>query len=90
MYAVKIGYDPQYHAYSPGNMLLNLILQDACARGMEEYDLLGDDDDWKYEWTKETRRHRWLFLFRSRLRARLLYRLKFGVVPPLKRVWGRN
>ena len=37
LYAVKIGYDPEYHAYSPGNMLLNLILKDACQHSIEEY-----------------------------------------------------
>ena len=87
LYAVKIGYDPEYHAYSPGNMLLNLILKDACQHGIEEYDLLGGDDDWKFEWTKEILAHRWLFLFRNRFRPRMLHRLKFGVLPRVKR-WG--
>ena len=86
--AVKIGYDPEYHGYSPGNMLLNLIVKDACARGIEEYDLLGGDDDWKFEWTKQKREHRWLFLFRNRLRPRILRYLKFGLAPALKGVWG--
>jgi len=85
LYAVKIGYDPRYHAYSPGNMLLNLILKDACHRGVTEYDLLGGDDEWKFEWTKETRGHRWLFLFRDRFRPRLLHHLKFALVPAAKR-----
>src|SRR6185295_3566661 len=67
LYGVKIGYDPQYHSYSPGNMLLNLILQEACHRGLDEYDFLGADDEWKFEWTKEKRDHRWLFLFRNKL-----------------------
>ena len=84
LYAVKIGYDPQYHAYSPGNMLLNLILKDACRRGVAEYDLLGGDDEWKFDWTKETRTHRWLFLFRDRLWPRMLHQLKFRLVPTLK------
>ena len=88
LYAVKIGYDPEFHAYSPGNMLLNLLLKDACASGIEEYDLLGGDDEWKFEWTKEKREHRWLFLFRDRLHARALHYLKFGVVPALKSVSG--
>ena len=85
--AVKIGYDPAYHGYSPGNMLLNLIVKDACARGIEEYDLLGGDDDWKFEWTKQKREHRWLFLFRNRLRPRILRYLKFGLAPAFKGVW---
>ena len=86
LYAVKIGYDPDYRTYSPGNMLLNLVLKDACRDGIEEFDLLGGDDKWKFEWTNETRDHRWLFLFRNRLRPRLLHYLKFGVVPAWKRL----
>jgi hypothetical protein len=87
LYAVKIGYDPAYQAYSPGNMLLNLILQDAFSRGIEEYDLLGGADPWKFEWTKDKREHRWLFLFKNRLRPRALHYLKFGVVPVVKKVY---
>ena len=85
MYAVKIGYDPEYHAYSPGNMLLNLILKEACAGGIEEFDLLGGDDHWKFDWTKDTRDHRWLFLFKNRLRPRFLHYLKFEIVAAMKR-----
>ena len=84
LYGVKIGYDPDYHAYSPGHVLLNLILQEACASGYTEYDFLGSDDEWKLEWTRESRAHQWLFLFAARFRPRLLHRLKFGVFPRVK------
>jgi CelD/BcsL family acetyltransferase involved in cellulose biosynthesis len=84
LYGVKIGYDPDYHAYSPGHVHLNLILQEACATGYVEYDFLGADDEWKLYWTRESRAHRWLFLFASRFRPRLLHRLKFGVLPKMK------
>jgi CelD/BcsL family acetyltransferase involved in cellulose biosynthesis len=84
LYGVKIGYDPTYHTYSPGNMLLNLILQDACGEGMMEYDFLGVNDEWKFDWTKETRSHQWLFIFRDTIRGRLLYRTKFQILPKLR------
>jgi CelD/BcsL family acetyltransferase involved in cellulose biosynthesis len=84
LYGVKIGYDPEFHTYSPGNMLLNLILQDACANGLAEYDFLGVDDEWKKDWTEVTRGHRWLFLFRNRLRSRVLRYLKFDLMPRIK------
>jgi CelD/BcsL family acetyltransferase involved in cellulose biosynthesis len=82
---VKIGYDPEYHMYSPGNMLLNLILRQACMEGVEQYDFLGTDDEWKFEWTSEKLEHRWLFLFKDRLSMRLLHYLKFSIVPALKK-----
>ena len=84
LYGVKIGYDPEYHTYSPGNLLLNLILQDACAGRLREYDFLGVDDEWKLDWTKSARGYRWLFLFRNGLRPRFLHCLKFSVVPMIK------
>jgi CelD/BcsL family acetyltransferase involved in cellulose biosynthesis len=84
LYAVKIGYDREYRTYSPGNMLLNLVVKEACARKIEEYDFLGSADEWKFEWTSSKRDHRWLFLFRDNLRGRLIHFLKFNVVPALK------
>ena len=84
LYALKIGYDPEYHSYSPGHMLLNLILENACMSGVQEYDFLGNDDDWKFEWTEEKRDHRWLFLLRNKLPNRLLHHLKFSLVPAVK------
>jgi CelD/BcsL family acetyltransferase involved in cellulose biosynthesis len=90
IYGVKIGYDPEYHTYSPGNTLLNLILKEACAEGLVEYDFLGTDDKWKLDWTKETRRHSWLFLFKDHLRSRALHYLKFSVVPKIRRVRVRQ
>jgi CelD/BcsL family acetyltransferase involved in cellulose biosynthesis len=84
LYGVKIGYDPKYHSYSPGNMLLNLILQDACSQGIDEYDFLGVADGWKFDWTKDARQHHWLFLFKNRLRPRILHYLKFNVIPKVK------
>lgn len=84
LYAVKIGYDREYRTYSPGNMLLNLVVKEACAKQIEEYDFLGADDEWKFEWTGSKRDHRWLFLFRNNLRGRLIHYLKFNVVPALR------
>ena len=83
---VKIGYDPEYHSYSPGNMLLNLILKDACARKVTEYDFLGIDDEWKFDWTNDTREHEWLYLFRDNLRTRVLYHVKHDLSPRLKTI----
>jgi hypothetical protein len=89
LYGVKIGYDPEYQTYSPGNTLLNLVLQEACAQGMDEYDFLGADDEWKYDWTKEARQHCWLFLFRDSPRARAARYIKFSVGPKAKAVLNK-
>jgi CelD/BcsL family acetyltransferase involved in cellulose biosynthesis len=86
LYGLKIGYDPEYAEYSPGNMLRSLLLDDACTRGCAEYDLLGSSEEWKLAWTKDARTHSWLFLYRNHLVPRALYRAKFHVVPKLRQL----
>jgi CelD/BcsL family acetyltransferase involved in cellulose biosynthesis len=84
VYDMKMGYDPHHHTYAPGHTLLTMILRDACESGRREFDFLGTDDAWKLVWTRDVRAHEWLFLFRDSYRGRLLYYLKFGVVPKLR------
>ena len=43
-------------------------------------------EDWKLKWTRQTRRHYWLFVFSSTLKGRLLHLIKFRFVPFLKRL----
>jgi CelD/BcsL family acetyltransferase involved in cellulose biosynthesis len=85
VYGMKMGYDPEYNTYAPGHTLLTLILQYACDNGRREFDFLGTDDAWKMVWTKETRTQPWLFLFRDGVKGRLLHRLKFSVIPAVRR-----
>jgi hypothetical protein len=85
LYAVKIGYDPEYRRYSPGHLLLGMILRDATQDGILEYDFLGADDEWKRLWTNEMREHRWLFMFRDSVRGTLIHHLKFGVLPVIRK-----
>ncbi len=85
LYGLKIGYDPDYQSYSPGNMLRSLLLKEACERGCLEYDFLGNPDEWKLAWTRETRLHGWLFLFRKRPLARMVYHAKFDLIPAVRR-----
>lgn len=93
IHLLKLGYDPAYAPYSPSNLLLCMVLQDALERGVREYDFLGECADWKLSWTKQSRPHYWLFVFSSTLQGRLLHRIKSQLVPLLKRVLrraGRN
>lgn len=85
LYVLKIGYDPNFAAYSPCNVLTYMALRNAFELGLAEYDILGVDDKWKLDWTKEVRPHCWMFVFTDGLRARLLHWAKFQLVPRLKR-----
>ena len=84
IFVLKVGYDPHYAAYSPCNMLCYLVLQEAFARGLEEYDFLGVDNDWKLEWTDKSRSHYWLYVFQKGLAPRFVHYLKFRLLPELK------
>lgn len=85
LYALKAGYQPEYAVYSPYNLLCYLVLQDACERGLAEYEFLGGSDEWKLHWTTQTRPHCWLYILPQSLRARLIHAAKFRLVPTLKR-----
>lgn len=86
VYVLKSGYDLAYAVHSPYNLLTGLILEDACARGLGEYDFLGGSDEWKLHWTGAVRSHEWLYVFPGRVKARVLHGIKFGVVPRLARL----
>lgn len=86
VYVLKSGYDAAYAGYSPYNLLTGLILEEACRRGLSEYDFLGGNDEWKMHWTDKVRSHEWLYVFPGRLKARVLHGVKFGVVPRLARL----
>jgi CelD/BcsL family acetyltransferase involved in cellulose biosynthesis len=84
LYLFKTGYDREYEKCSPFKLLAYFILRDAFNAGLTEVDFLGDPEPWKLEWTSTTRPHDWLFIFSGSLRARLLYPLKFRVVPAIR------
>jgi len=85
LYLLKLGYDPAYAQYSPSNLLAQMALEASFERGEVEYDLLGDNLDWKRCWTSHTRPHYWLYVFSDTFKGRLLRELKFKWIPLLRR-----
>jgi CelD/BcsL family acetyltransferase involved in cellulose biosynthesis len=85
IYLLKLGYDPAYAPYSPCNLLLSKVLQQASERGVSEYDFLGESADWKSKWTAHSRPHYWLFVFSNAFKGRLLSSIKSRLIPSLKR-----
>jgi CelD/BcsL family acetyltransferase involved in cellulose biosynthesis len=86
LYAMKVGYDPEYRNYSPGQLLLMLVLKQACEEGRREFDFQGEKERWKLVWTRDSRPHPWLFMFKDRLRSRLLHHAKFALLPAIRRM----
>jgi len=84
-YLLKSAYDPEFATCSPYSQLLVRILQDHFARGVQEFDFLGQEEAWKLEWTTRTRSQEWLFVMPGSPRMRLLHFTKFRIVPRLRR-----
>jgi CelD/BcsL family acetyltransferase involved in cellulose biosynthesis len=89
LFLFKTGYDPAYAKCSPFRVLTYFAIQDAMAKGLTEFDFLGDAEPWKLEWTATTRPHDWLFVFANTVRGRLVHSAKFQVRPAVKR-WLRR
>jgi CelD/BcsL family acetyltransferase involved in cellulose biosynthesis len=84
IFLMKLGYDPEFSPYSPSNLLLATALKNAFERGLEEYDFLGEEAEWKRCWTTETRSNFWLCIFRPSFKGFLVHFLKFRLNPWLK------
>jgi CelD/BcsL family acetyltransferase involved in cellulose biosynthesis len=50
-YLIKTGYDPSYRRYAPGMIIRYLMLAQAFSNDIITYDFLGEDQEWKREWT---------------------------------------
>ena len=87
LYLLKPGYDPEYAAYSPANLMCYLTLREAFERGVTAYDFLGVADDWKLQWTKETRSHYRLLVCPDTVKTRAIHRLRFEVLPKVRQDW---
>jgi CelD/BcsL family acetyltransferase involved in cellulose biosynthesis len=49
------GYPPEAECWSPGRLLLLAGIECACELGLEEYDLLRGNQEWKRRWANRTR-----------------------------------
>jgi len=84
-YLLKPAYDPEFAACSPYSQLLVRILKDHFDRGVKEFEFLGQEDAWKFDWATRTRPQEWLYVMPDSPRMRLLRFTKFRIVPRLRR-----
>jgi CelD/BcsL family acetyltransferase involved in cellulose biosynthesis len=85
----RTGFDPAFASYSPGKVLLYLLLQEGFANAMCAMDFLSGDESYKRDWQVETRPYTHLRLVRRRLLPLAVYvwlpRLKRAVRDFLRR-----
>jgi CelD/BcsL family acetyltransferase involved in cellulose biosynthesis len=87
-YAPKIAYDENYRQYRVGHLILSKIMRECAKQGIAEYPM-GVIEEWKTEWTKESRARAFHCIFNKGARARLLYLTHFRIKPHLKKLMRR-
>ena len=88
-FLLKPGYDESLGECSPGQMLVDEVLNDLFRRGANEFDFLGPRMTWKLDWTQRLRPHCWLFVLRPTLKGRALHAARFRFGPRAAR-WVRG
>jgi CelD/BcsL family acetyltransferase involved in cellulose biosynthesis len=100
MFLLKTAYDPEFAAYSPGQLITARVIQDGIERGMDTLDFLGAPMDWKSDWVPELRPNVRLVFCSPSVAGRYAYWSRFGIkngikklplaVPFVRRLRGRS
>lgn len=89
LFSLKSGFRQALSARSPGLVLLGLMLEHYMSSDLEEIDLLGGEDPFKRRWTQRSRSHHWFVCFARTPRGHAVHRIKFGMMPRLRKLSGR-
>jgi CelD/BcsL family acetyltransferase involved in cellulose biosynthesis len=87
LYLMKVGYDPAFAHFGPGQLLVRETAADAARRGLERYDLLGKDTAWKTKWTSEVRAHVEITVYAPSPGGRARHLLREVARPLVGRAW---
>lgn len=82
VYGLKTSFDPAYTVRRPGVMLLVARLERYFGQGVREFDFIGQDEDYKLQWSRQCRVHESLRLYAPTLAARALF-----LCTDLRRQW---
>lgn len=70
-YPVKVAYDETFSKYGPGHLIIGQVLEECVARGLTEFDCLGDWTEAKAKWTEKVRPHLFCAIFRNTAAGRI-------------------
>lgn len=59
-FEIKIGYNERFARHSPGVLLMQETLREACRTGIASYDFLGLHEGWQDHWPNEVSMDYWL------------------------------
>jgi hypothetical protein len=80
----KTCYDEGHADCSPGQLLMDNVIEDCLARGIKEFDFLGPSMNWKLDWTSHVRPHYWLYIYGNNFCAKTLSSLRSWWSPVIR------
>jgi CelD/BcsL family acetyltransferase involved in cellulose biosynthesis len=86
IYGMKSSFNPAYARISPGHLILWKIMKWAEKQGIKEYNLGGEVERWKLEWTKIGQERVDLFAFPKGAMGWLMYLTNFGWKDIVKKI----
>jgi CelD/BcsL family acetyltransferase involved in cellulose biosynthesis len=89
-FLAKAGYDERFHRYSPGQLLVNEILNETEARGLRELDFVGPATWDEGRWAVSRRNHLHLFIFRKSFYGAMLHAIRITARRILKGLLKRS
>jgi len=86
MFLLKTSFDPEYSAYSPGQLITARVIRYGIENGMEVLDFLGASMPWKTDWAPEERPNVQLVFCAPSPAGRYTYWTRFGFKNGVKKV----
>jgi CelD/BcsL family acetyltransferase involved in cellulose biosynthesis len=86
-YLLKVGYDPEFAHFGPGQILVRETAADAHRRGLRRYDMMGKDTPWKLKWTDTGRPHASLTIYAPTALGKIRWFARRVAAPVLRRAW---
>jgi CelD/BcsL family acetyltransferase involved in cellulose biosynthesis len=84
-YSPIVAYNERFKQFAPGHLIVAEILQDCAVRGVQGYDITGQDQPWKMKWTNETHPVNHHFVFKGALGC-LAYKVATKLRPAIVRM----
>lgn len=85
-YFLKIGYSENFSNLSPGFFVLSNSIKKSFEKSYVEFDLLGDNERYKMEWTSLCRTHYKYWAFKDTLRGKICFLVEKNITPCAKKI----
>jgi CelD/BcsL family acetyltransferase involved in cellulose biosynthesis len=89
-YGMKCAYNKYYKDYSPGSILDYNVVKNYFQSGCKEYDLGQGCQDYKLNWTRDTKNYYRVVLFNNGLYSQSLRFLDSRIIPLMKNKLGKS